>query len=198
MAHDAAALAGEDRQHANERARASGPDHFARLGLAPAFVLDPKALERAYFEAQRRTHPDRFATRPAAERVAALAEATAVNEAYEALKTPLGRAAHLLERAGRPLPGGDGATVSDPALLMEALEWREALADAEDAAAVEEVRAAARSRIADLVAGLGDAFAAEDFERATNLALSLVYVEKLADEARRRAASLSVAGRPVP
>jgi molecular chaperone HscB len=191
LAHDDTARSGGIHHQSNAGARASGPDHFARLDLPRGFALDPARLEKAYFEAQRRFHPDRFATRPAAERVAALQEATAVNEAYEVLKTPLGRAEHLLELAGRRLPGGDGATVSDPALLMDALEWREALADAEDAEAVERVRAEARQRIAGLVSALGAAFEAHDLDQATKLALSLVYLEKLSDEARRRAATLA-------
>ncbi|WP_147385621.1 J domain-containing protein [Oleomonas cavernae] len=38
-------------------------DHFARLGLPRDFALSEKTLERAYFAAQRRFHPDRFASR---------------------------------------------------------------------------------------------------------------------------------------
>jgi molecular chaperone HscB len=171
------------------------PDHFSRLGLPREFALDGAALERAYFDAQRRLHPDRFATRPAAERVVALQEATAVNEAYEVLKTPLGRATHLLALGGRPLPGGDGATISDPALLMEAMEWREALMEAEDAAAVDAVRAEAKARIGAIVAELGAAFAAGDLDTASRLALGLTYLDKLAEEARRRAAALGPRGR---
>jgi len=195
LEHDEIARPGGDPSSQTVEARASGPDHFMRLGLTRSFTLDGALLEKAYFAAQRQFHPDRFATRPAAERVEALQQATAINEAYEVLKSVRGRAEHLLALAGHTVPGGNGTTVSDPALLMEALEWREALADAEDAAAVELVRAEARERIAGLVEDLGSAFGAGDHARAAALVLSLTYIDKLADEARRRAATLAQAKR---
>ena len=195
MAQDDIARPGDDSGSLTVEARASGPDHFTCLGLTRSFALDGAVLEKAYFAAQRQFHPDRFATRPAAERLEALQQATAINEAYEVLKSVRGRAEHLLALAGHTVPGGNGTTVSDPALLMEALEWREALADAEDAAAVDAVREEARARIAGLVADLGAAFAAGNHEHAAGLVLSLTYIEKLADEARRRAATLAQAKR---
>ena len=46
-------------------------DHFARLGLPAALDLEPAALDRAYFTAQRQWHPDRFVGRPPEERAKA-------------------------------------------------------------------------------------------------------------------------------
>ncbi len=195
MADNENARPGGDPSSQTVEARASGPDHFMRLALPRSFALDGALLEKAYFAAQRQFHPDRFATRPAPERLEALQQATAINEAYEVLKSLRGRAEHLLALAGHTVPGGNGTTVSDPALLMEALEWREALADAEDAAAVDLVRTEARERIDGLVKDLGSAFDAGDHRRAAALVLSLTYIEKLADEARRRAATLAQAKR---
>ena len=43
-------------------------DHFARLGLALGYAVDPALLDRRYFERQRLLHPDRFATRTPRER----------------------------------------------------------------------------------------------------------------------------------
>ena len=104
-------------------------DHFARLGLPAALELEPASLDRAYFALQRQWHPDRFVARPPDERARASSEAAALNDAYRTLKDPLSRAVYLAELRGVELPG-DGKTIDDPDLLMEAMEAREALHEA--------------------------------------------------------------------
>ena len=96
-------------------------DHFARLGLPAALELEPASLDRAYFALQRQWHPDRFVARPPDERARASSEAAALNDAYRTLKDPLSRAVYLAELRGVELPG-DGKTIDDPDLLMEAME----------------------------------------------------------------------------
>ena len=104
-------------------------DHFARLGLPAALELEPAALDQAYFALQRQWHPDRFVAKPAEERAKASTEAAALNDAYRTLKDPLRRAAISLSSTGVELPG-DGKTIDDPELLMEAMEAREELHEA--------------------------------------------------------------------
>jgi len=99
-------------------------DHFARLGLPAALDLEPVTLDRVYFAAQRQWHPDRFVARPPEERARASSEAAGLNDAYRILKDPLSRAFYLAELNGVELPG-DGKTIDDPDLLMEAMETRE-------------------------------------------------------------------------
>jgi len=161
-------------------------DHFARLGLTPAFGIDPKELERRYFALQRELHPDRFANRPANERAAALARASDLNQAYDTLKSPLARAEHLLMLKGRPAHREGGPSLEDPELLAEAMERRETLAEAEDADAVAAVLERAKADIAGAEAELKRAFDADDLDAATRLTLRLSYLVKLNDEARRR------------
>ena len=107
------------------------PDVFGLLGLAPAFTLDEKALEAAYFKAQRLYHPDRFVGKPEAERAGALQKSVDTNEAYRTLKDPLSRAQSLLALHGI-IVGTDTDTVKPAqSLLMETMEWREAIDEAE-------------------------------------------------------------------
>lgn len=164
-------------------------DHFARLGLARTFELDPAALDRAYFARQRQFHPDRFARRSAKEGAIAESRSVSLNEAYEALRDPLRRAAYLLALAGHPIVG-EGATIDDPELLAEVMEAREALMDAQspaDVAAVAERAAAERTAA---TAALSAAFAAADYPAARRHATRLKYLEKIAEEVRRRAIRL--------
>jgi molecular chaperone HscB len=91
------------------------------------FDLDPQTIESAFFDRSKELHPDRFASAPAAERVAALSRSRALNDAYQTLKKPVPRAEYLLARAGVSI--GDNEQL-DPTFLMEILELREELAEA--------------------------------------------------------------------
>jgi molecular chaperone HscB len=157
-------------------------DHFARLGLTPGYDVDASDLQRRYVALQRQLHPDRFATRPAAERALALARASDLNQAYETLKSPLERAEYLLSLKGDVA----GHTVDDPAMLAEAMGLREALDEAVDAAAIDALIARAGTDMADVERALSTAFAAGALAEARKLAQRLSYLLKLTQEARRR------------
>ena len=117
-------------------ARAFSSNAFELLGLPAQFDLDPRAVERAFHERTKELHPDNFPGAPAAERVAALSQSRALNDAYQTLKKPVPRAEYLLERAGVTI--GDNERL-DPAFLMEILELREELAEARVAKRTSEI-----------------------------------------------------------
>ena len=164
-------------------------DHFARLGLPAALDLDPAVLDRAYFALQRQWHPDRFVSRPPDERARASAEAASVNEAYRTLKDPLSRAFYMAGRVGVEMPG-DGKTIDDPDLLMEAMEAREALHDATSPEVVDRLAAEARREVQEALAGLGSLFLANDRAAIRKALLRLRYLDKFAEEARARRMNL--------
>ena len=164
-------------------------DHFARLGLPAALDLDAAALDRAYFALQRQWHPDRFVSKPPEDRARASAEAASVNEAYRTLKDPLSRAFYMAGMAGVDLPG-DGKTIDDPDLLMEAMEAREALHDAATSEAVNGLAAQAREHVQKALAGLGSLFLANDRAAIRKALLRLRYLDKFAEEARARRMNL--------
>jgi molecular chaperone HscB len=160
-------------------------DEFQRLGMSPNFDLDPKELEKRYFAFQRKFHPDRFATKTPREKQLSLQHATDLNEAYDRLKAPLSRAEALLETKGAEKQD-QARTESDPELLMEAMESREALADAETAEEVARLEAHTRMDIELSEEALSVAFAADDLEGATGIVTRLKYLLKLLQEIRRK------------
>lgn len=168
-------------------------DLFARLDLAPGFDLDLKELDRRYFAGQRQLHPDRFRAKTAREQAFAQGQAADLNEAYETLRDPLSRAVFLLKRAGRRLDDADGVTVHDKALLMEAMEAREALTEAEDAGAVEALMSKAHADADAVTKELSELFRTQDLDRAARATLRLKYLRKLAEEARLRRRRFSAA-----
>ena len=164
-------------------------DHFARLGLPAALELEPVALDRAYFALQRQWHPDRFVAKPAEERARASTQAAALNDAYRTLKDPLSRAVYFAELNGVALPG-DGKTIDDPDLLMEAMEAREALHEAITVEAVDRLAAEARDDMKNSLAGLGGLFLRDDKPAIRKALLRLRYLDKFAEEARARRTNL--------
>jgi molecular chaperone HscB len=101
--------------------------------------VDAAALERGYREIQSRIHPDRFAASGEAERRASMQWTTRVNEAYRTLKSPVQRAKYLLEMNGVDV-AFETNTQMPAEFLVRQLELREALAEAQGAAALERLR----------------------------------------------------------
>jgi molecular chaperone HscB len=104
------------------------PHPFEILGLVPSFALDPSVLEQRQRELNRVLHPDRHAGKSPAERRQALSRAMDINLAYRALRDPASRAEALFELLGAG--STRESTISDPVLLMEMMEQREALEEA--------------------------------------------------------------------
>jgi molecular chaperone HscB len=74
--------------------------YFTIFSLPPHLTLDTAALEKSFYALSRRLHPDRFASRPAAEQAAALAESSRLNDAYRTLRDPIARTEYLLKLEG--------------------------------------------------------------------------------------------------
>lgn len=157
-------------------------NYFELLGLTPSFTLNLKALEQAYFTAQRATHPDRFVGKGEAERVAAISRSQLVNDAYDTLKNPLTRAEHLLEMQSIHALADDA--VVPPAILAEMMELRERIFDNGDngavlAGVVSEIKALAAANEKELAL----AFDVADYKRATYETIRLQYLGKAMEEA---------------
>ncbi len=75
-------------------------DYFAFFDLPHHLRIDVVALEKQFYALSRRLHPDRFASKPAAEQEAALAESSRLNDAYRTLKDSIMRTQYLLTLEG--------------------------------------------------------------------------------------------------
>lgn len=166
-------------------------DAFDRLGFPHAFEIDRADLDRRYFDLQRRLHPDRFAAKTPRERALSQQQAASLNQAYETLKDPLARAANLLRHAGRKIDVDGQGTIGDLALLTEAMEMREALAEAETVADADAFAAKVEADIAACRGALAAAFIANDLDAAERQHIRLRYLGKLAEEARIRRRALA-------
>ena len=160
----------------------SSSDPFGLLGLAPGFDVDLAALERAFFERSKAAHPDRVAGSTAAERIAALSQSRALNDAYQLIKKPIPRAEYLLVQAGVTI--GDNERL-DPTFLMEILELREELAGARaagDTAQVAKLQAVMQARRGEALGALGPLFGANDFAAIKERLILLRYINRYLEE----------------
>ncbi|MCY1211780.1 Co-chaperone protein HscB [compost metagenome] len=109
---------------------------FQLFAVPATFAQDRAVLDARWKELQREAHPDRFAAQGAAAQRVAMQWSVRINEAYQRLKDPIRRASYLCELNGAPL-NAENNTAMPGAFLMQQMEWREALDDARDIAAVE-------------------------------------------------------------
>jgi molecular chaperone HscB len=144
---------------------------FAVLGVPERYDLPADELEQRYHELSLKLHPDRA---PKGERGRALSAATALNDAYRALRSPVGRAEHLLELSGRAI--GDNEPVAQD-FLLDVLELRERAA-AKDPSVRPEVAA----RRAEALARLPGLFAAGRLDEAKDQLIALRYFDRLLAE----------------
>lgn len=165
-------------------------DPFDVLGLEPHFALDQEALDRRVRELGRALHPDRHATATAGARRQALGRSIDVTEAERELRDPLNRALALRRRLAADAEGL--AATASPALLMEILEKREALAEARqrgDAAAVAKLSEPVKRREEALLETLDERFSraldgeALDLDALDAEIVELRYLRRFLDEA---------------
>ena len=152
------------------------------FGLAPAFALDAASLERSYREIQSQIHPDRYAHAGDAERRASMQWTTRVNEAYRTLKSPVQRAKYLLEMNGVDV-GFETNTQMPTDFLLRQLELREALAEAKQPAALDELMAQVRREQRLLEQGIAQLIdGRKDYAAAAGEVRKLMFLDKLAGE----------------
>ena len=112
-------------------------DHFERLGLPRRFSVDLAAVEREYLARSRQSHPDFYQLGTAAEQHASLQSSAGLNEAYITLKDPFRRAEYLLQLLGGPTVQTEKNL--DQAFLMEMMELRERIEEAQSTGNTQEL-----------------------------------------------------------
>jgi molecular chaperone HscB len=157
--------------------------YFDLFDVDAKFSLELATFEANYRRIQSATHPDRFVSATASEKLAAMQQATLANEAYQTLKNPARRAKYLLELQG--IAAISETNTAMPAeFLMQQMEWREALEDAKaakDIAALEALLNTLRSAAKTLQSDLADLLdTKKDYINATGDARKLIFIDKVA------------------
>ena len=163
-----------------------GDNDFELFGLPEKFTQDPAAIDTRWKEMQREAHPDKFAAQGAAAQRVAMQWSVRINEAYKRLKDPLKRAAYLCELRGAHI-NAENNTAMPADFLVEQMEWRESLDDAQNEAdldklnvALNAARTATLGRIEALLDETGDP------ERAAQQVRSLMFIERFGADVEAR------------
>ena len=104
--------------------------YFQLFNLPEQFPLDTQALEQRYRALAAQFHPDKYTTANPFEQKQALMMSATLNQAYAILKSPIDRAAYLLQQHNIH-PDDPHNTQIDPEFLMQQMQWRETLAEAQ-------------------------------------------------------------------
>ena len=103
------------------------------------------------------------------------------------MKSPLLRAQHLLDLQGIKINTDDGDNVKPaPELLMEMMELREQLAEADSEAMAAEAAQDLKTAMARVTQQMQVAFAEKDWQQAAQLTMRLRYYGKALEEALAR------------
>ena len=157
---------------------------FQLFGLPVQFDLNAEQLHQQYRTLAAQFHPDRFAAASAFEQKQAMMMSAAINQAYEQLSHPLNRAAELL-RAQNIDADAPEHTSFAPEFLMQQMQWRETLMDAQmeqDEAAMLALDAEIAAEQQTLLIQLHQAFEQQQYESAAQLVRQGRFLDKLRQE----------------
>lgn len=157
---------------------------FQLFGLPVQFDLNAEQLHQQYRTLAAQFHPDRFTAASAFEQKQAMMMSAAINQAYEQLSHPLNRAAELL-RAQNIDADAPEHTSFAPEFLMQQMQWRETLMDAQmeqDEAAMLALDAEIAAEQQTLLIQLHQAFEQQQYESAAQLVRQGRFLDKLRQE----------------
>jgi molecular chaperone HscB len=166
-------------------------DDFALFGLTPQFAQDKAVLDAQWKLLQAQAHPDKFAAQGAAAQRVAMQWSARINEAYRRLKGPLTRAAYLCELNGAPI-NAHSNTAMPASFLVQQIEWREALDEANTEVALEALLASITAAKIDLLAECAQLLDVQrDFAAAVLPVRCLMFIDKFAHDLNQRLDALA-------
>ena len=158
--------------------------YFNLFQLEPSFNIDTEALEQTYRALAAQFHPDKFASASAFEQKQAVMMSSTINDAYRTLKSPIDRAAYLLKSQNIDADAPEHTSFS-PEFLMQQMEWRETLMDAQMEQNHDAIRALdqeIQEVQSNLYQDLQQAFENQDYESAAQWVRHGRFLNKLRNE----------------
>jgi molecular chaperone HscB len=163
---------------------------FELFDVPTRFAQDRALLDARWKELQREAHPDKFAAQGAAAQRVAMQWSVRINEAYQRLKDPLKRAMYLCELNGAPIRA-ESNTAMPPDFLLQQMQWREALEDAQDPTSLETIASQAADSRRQALSRIEQTLDEQrDYPAAALQVRSLMFIERFGGEVDARIDSL--------
>ncbi|MGI9134740.1 MAG: Fe-S protein assembly co-chaperone HscB [Rhodoferax sp.] len=155
---------------------------FELLGVPQQFDQQATVLEQHWKDLQRQVHPDKFAAQGAAAQRLSMQWSVRINEAYQRLKDPVRRASYLCELAGVAVDAHNN-TAMPGEFLMQQMQWREAMEDAQDAGTLQALGEQVRSERQHLLQQCQCLLDADrDYIGAVAVVRCLMFIQKFASD----------------
>ncbi|KAF2863015.1 Co-chaperone Hsc20 [Piedraia hortae CBS 480.64] len=135
---------------------------------------DLKLLRKEFLQLQSVSHPDISSGK-------SKLNSSVINEAYATLRDPLKRAEYILSLHGEAGADPEGISGDDGGLLLDVLQAREAVEEADSAAEVERLKRENDSRVEAAVKRIEVACEEEDWEELRKLTVQLRYWRGIAE-----------------
>ncbi|XP_068655169.1 iron-sulfur cluster co-chaperone protein HscB homolog [Aristolochia californica] len=155
-------------------------DYFQIFGLEKGYYIKVDGLEGKYKDWQKKLHPDLVHSKSEKEQTYAAEQSARVIDAYHILSKPLLRALYLLQLEG--IQVDEEKTVSDPELLTEIMEIREAVDEAESPEKLNQIKSQIQQKFKAWSNAFGDAINIRDFESAKTSIQRMTYYERATEE----------------
>ncbi|KAF8096478.1 hypothetical protein N665_0307s0009 [Sinapis alba] len=157
-------------------------DYFQIFGLEKKYELDAGtgSLEGKYKDWQKKLHPDLVHNKSQKERDYAADQSAKVTEAYRTLTKRLSRAMYIMKLNGKHV--NEEETITDPTLLMEIMELREAIAEANDSKELDQIRSQVQEKLKQSSDSFAEAFESHRFDEAVKCIQRMTYYERACEE----------------
>ncbi|EGG15007.1 hypothetical protein DFA_09827 [Cavenderia fasciculata] len=157
---------------------------FDIFSIKPEYNVDLKDISNRFKQLQKKLHPDLFQTLSKKEQDLSKDQATALNGAYNILRSPFLRAEFMLNDKGLDL---ENVSDVDPEVLMEILEIREEIEAAEENEdAIKEIAHTNRQKMNQVEKKLDQLFKENNYDEALNQAVYLRYLTRIQEEVHKK------------
>ncbi|CAK7342111.1 unnamed protein product [Dovyalis caffra] len=144
------------------------------------YGIEDNNLDGKYKDWQKKLHPDLVHSKSEKEREFAAEQSARVIDAYRTLSNALSRAIYILKLEGVNI--NEEETVSEPELLAEIMEIREAVEEAPDSQALNEIKSLMQEKLQNWSNSFANAFRGRKFEEAVKCIRRMTYYERVNEE----------------
>ncbi|KAJ7971345.1 iron-sulfur cluster co-chaperone protein HscB, mitochondrial [Quillaja saponaria] len=154
--------------------------YFEIFGLEKKYDIEDVNLEGKYKQWQKKLHPDLVHSKSEKEREYAAEQSTRVIHAFRTLSKPLSRAIYILKLEGVEVD--EEQTISEPQLLTEIMEIREAVEEACDSQVLNQILSQMQEKLKEWSDYFANAYQNGNFEEAKTSIRRMTYYDRVMEE----------------